>query len=387
MRILITAAFMAALLVAGDVFAAPFSFTKLNPWSNKDADKEASNEEADAPLTSAIDADPVLASGSPGHWVKKWFGPKSVEEPKAATKPTKVPAGVLAYQPPPTTPSSETTAPAAATPAAKQSVAATPSAKNDVPEELSKSVVAQSQRLEAQGQVEQAHTLLVTHLTKNPYDVRGIRELGHLEDRRGNLEQAEIHYRQALGADAVCTPALNDLGLCLARQGRLEAASETLRQAIRLRPEKTLYRNNLAAVLVELDQHDEALTNLKAVYPTATATFNLGQLLARTGRNTAAERWYRDTLAMEPSHAGATQALAALPRQAPTVATEIEAAVPAETKPVVTRVAAATTQQAPSAPVTPETPISQPPVAEQSETTPLVATPAIPRLLPPVIRR
>ena len=49
------------------------------------------------------------------------------------------------------------------------------------------------------------------------------------------------------------------LGLCLHRQGKLNESVTVLREAVRLQPDRKLYRNNLATVLVEAGQLDDAL--------------------------------------------------------------------------------------------------------------------------------
>ena len=170
--------------------------------------------------------------------------------------------------------------------------------------------IAAAQAAEAGGNSDEARRLYYDHLTANPTDVKALRELGHMEDRLGNLTHAEQHYRQALGANPASAAATNDLGLCLARQGQMEASLATFGQAIQMRPAKSLYRNNIATVHVQLGQTDEALTHLKTVYTPSTATFNLGQLLARAGKTEEAAHQFREALALDPSSTPAREALA-----------------------------------------------------------------------------
>src|SRR6185295_3022232 len=105
------------------------------------------------------------------------------------------------------------------------------------------------------------------------------RACAQLEDRQGNLPVAEGLYQQAVAANPQNAAALNDLGLCLAREGKLEASLQQIEQAIQLQPDKTLFRNNAATVLVEMRQDQRALAHLAVVHNQADANYNLGQLL------------------------------------------------------------------------------------------------------------
>ena len=55
--------------------------------------------------------------------------------------------------------------------------------------------------------------------------------------------------------------------MCYARNGDPESALTALGNAGTAQPLDPLYRNNLAAVLVDLQRYDEALRHLAAVHP------------------------------------------------------------------------------------------------------------------------
>lgn len=263
----------------------------------------------EAPQTAAVAA-PDPASDSKA-WYKKWFGGTHERPVAQFTQPQSNASAAFAYQTPATTASSAPRVALNSQATVTPRTAPIPSlpARKEASKETTRAVVEQSQMLEARGQIDAARQTLVSHLTQHSFDVRALRALGHLEDRAGNLAQAETHYRQALGADPMSAPSMNDLGLCLARQSRLEEAQAALNEAIRLMPNKALYRNNAATLLVEIGEDGLALEQLKSVYPPATASFNLGQLLARAGRVDEAIDSYRLALELDPGHPAALSAL------------------------------------------------------------------------------
>jgi tetratricopeptide (TPR) repeat protein len=119
-------------------------------------------------------------------------------------------------------------------------------------------------------------------------------------------------YQQAAAANPQHAGALNDLGLCLARQGKLDASVQVLEQAIHLQPEKPLYRNNAATVLVEMRQDQRALGHLAAVHGAAEANYNFGQLLVQRGRAAEATPYFQAAVEQNPQLQSAHVALAKL---------------------------------------------------------------------------
>lgn len=108
--------------------------------------------------------------------------------------------------------------------------------------------------------------------------------LARVYDSQGNLNKAMALYRQAVKAHPKDATAHNDLGLCYARQNRLQEASQSLERAVKLAPDKTLYRNNLAKVLVELGYNEPALAHLTVAHGEAVAHYNLGCMLYERGQ-------------------------------------------------------------------------------------------------------
>jgi tetratricopeptide (TPR) repeat protein len=184
-----------------------------------------------------------------------------------------------------------------------------------------------SQMCEKQGDLPQARQNLQRAISMWPNNADVLRAAAHLEDRQANMPVAENLYQRAVTANPQNAAALNDLGLCLARQGKLEPSLQVLEQAIQLQPDKPLFRNNAATVLVEMRQDQRALGHLAAVHNPAEANFNLGQLLVDRGRPADAVPYFQTALQLNPSMQPATDALVKLGAQSNTSNVAVQAPV------------------------------------------------------------
>jgi tetratricopeptide (TPR) repeat protein len=168
-----------------------------------------------------------------------------------------------------------------------------------------------------------------------PGNVEVLRAAARMEDRLGQLAVAENLYGQAVSANPGHAGALNDLGLCLARQGKLEQSVQVIEQAIQLQPEKPLYRNNAATVLVEMRQDHRALAHLAAVHNAADANYNFGQLLVQRGRPGDAAQYFQAAIDQNPQMQPAHIALAKVRgEQSPATMTGTPATYPQQQSPV-----------------------------------------------------
>src|SRR5262249_53721095 len=154
-------------------------------------------------------------------------------------------------------------------------------------------MIAFAQLSEQQGNIELARSQFRQALAKWPNDVEVLRATARLEDRQGQLAVAESLYQRAVTAKPQHAGADNDLGLCLAREGKLDQSVQAIEQAVYLQPDKSLYRNNAATVLVELRQDQRALAHLSAVHGAAASNYNLGQLLVSRGRSQEAAPFFQ----------------------------------------------------------------------------------------------
>jgi tetratricopeptide (TPR) repeat protein len=165
---------------------------------------------------------------------------------------------------------------------------------------------------ESQGNVPRADELYRKALEEAPKDLGVLLHYARMHDRAGNLDRAVEIYRQAISAHPQDAAAYNDLGLCLARQERYGESADALRRAVDLQQDNPLYRNNLAAVLVELGRNDEALSHLAAAHGPAVAHYNLGYLLFKSDKPQQAAPFIQKALALDPQMAPARQLLAVM---------------------------------------------------------------------------
>lgn len=146
-------------------------------------------------------------------------------------------------------------------------------------------------------------------LKDNPKHLPTLISLARLYDRQDEFDKAEKLYRQALDAEPDNATAHNDLGLCLARHEQNEAALAELRTAVKLEPNRKLYRNNLATVLVDVGRVDEAWNELNAAHSPAVAHYNLGYLLYHSGDKQRAREEFALAKQADTSLAAAQQML------------------------------------------------------------------------------
>jgi tetratricopeptide (TPR) repeat protein len=173
-------------------------------------------------------------------------------------------------------------------------------------------VVSLAQVSEQQGDIAQARQHYQRALAQWPGQVDLLRAAARMEDRQGQLVVAESLYQQAAAGSPGDAGALNDLGLCLARQGKLDQSVQAFEQAIHIQPDKALYRNNVATVLVEMRQDSRAIGHMAAVHGTAEPQYNMGQLLVARGRASEAEAFFEAALDTNPDMKEASFALTQL---------------------------------------------------------------------------
>ncbi len=178
------------------------------------------------------------------------------------------------------------------------------------------------------GNTDHARAMYQKALSMDPKNLDGLLSMARLEDREGNLQLALQFYQQAVSEHPQDARALNDLALCHARSGQMPTSLQYLDQAVRLRPEKQLYRNNIAKVLIELNQLDPAVAHLSAVYEPAVANYNMAVLLQERGRMDEAVSFLNRALVANPKMNEASKLLANLTGAAPTQTAEVRTQAP-----------------------------------------------------------
>ena len=97
----------------------------------------------------------------------------------------------------------------------------------------------------------------------------------------------------------------NSLAIHYTQQSMYRESLAAFQQAIVLRPKEVLYRNNAAALLVQLNRPQDAFFQLYAVHDPAMAHYNLGVLLAKNGQPQPAVRQFSLALHEPVAAAGA----------------------------------------------------------------------------------
>lgn len=131
--------------------------------------------------------------------------------------------------------------------------------------------------------------------------------------RRGDLLQAERHFRNILSHIPGEPNANHLLALVHRRQGRLSMAETLMRRALETSTKPAEIHNNLGNLLKDTDRLDEALISygnaLEADPSFADAWFNKGLTLQRQGDGAAACAALQQALALKPAEARYANAL------------------------------------------------------------------------------
>jgi len=162
---------------------------------------------------------------------------------------------------------------------------------------------------EAPQPVEPAWEATVPHGAPSPYQhfLAGCRA-----EQAGELEAAEVCYRQAIELEPSLAAAHTNLGNLAHRRGAADEARKAYQRALDLDPDQPEARFNLANLLDELGETELALAELLAVcshHPSfADAHYNLGLLLYRMGGMAQARHHLGQYLALDPASEWSTRA-------------------------------------------------------------------------------
>jgi Flp pilus assembly protein TadD len=160
--------------------------------------------------------------------------------------------------------------------------------------------VATARLCESRGDFAGAAAQYEMALKASPDYVPALLSYAHLQDNQNKLAEATKLYERAAKANPKEAGTYNDLGLCLARRGMATDALGALGKAVQLQPDKALYRNNLAVVLVDQHRPDDALTQLRAVDTEAVANYDLGILLEQRKQDVLAQARFQHALELDP---------------------------------------------------------------------------------------
>lgn len=161
--------------------------------------------------------------------------------------------------------------------------------------------VAAARLAERQGRIDDAQQQYQRALQIDGRSHRALVGLARLQHRSGDMAKATETYQRAMEYHRNDPIIMNDLGLCHARNGQLDQAISLLRSAVALQPDRAMYRNNLAAALVEAKRPEEAVAYLSQTNNPAIAHYNVGYLLNRSGQAGQAAHYFDKALGLEPS--------------------------------------------------------------------------------------
>lgn len=148
-------------------------------------------------------------------------------------------------------------------------------------------------------------TLWEDNLQKNPENRIAHLNLGEVLDEQGRLDEAVVHYREALRIDPYFAKAHNNLGVALAKQGKIHEAIEHYLQALRLNRHLQKTRVNLDNALdIEIDKKGALFAESSEPGSEYVKSIsNLGVALALLGKFEKAIAYCKKALDLEPDWA------------------------------------------------------------------------------------
>ncbi len=133
--------------------------------------------------------------------------------------------------------------------------------------------------------------------------------LGDALDRKGQIDEAIIHYQEAIRLKPDYAKAYNNLGNARYKKGQIDEAIRQYRQALCLAPDYAAIHNNLGIALGVKGQTDEAIRQFQEALRLnpdyAAAHYNFGVALGMKGQTDEAIRQFQEALRLNPDYPGA----------------------------------------------------------------------------------
>jgi hypothetical protein len=118
-------------------------------------------------------------------------------------------------------------------------------------------------------------------LQRCPTDVRSLAGFGRVQEQLGNRAEAELNLRRACELAPQDAMPWNDLAQIYARRHDLNSAMSCLQQAVKLQPTNPNFRNQLARLLIEAGNPDEAVRQLSSTIGDVNAQQQVATWLAQ----------------------------------------------------------------------------------------------------------
>ena len=160
----------------------------------------------------------------------------------------------------------------------------------------------------AQGDLENAEKCYRLQLEHRP-TLDAMAGLASVYYQLGRYDEAETHYRRAIGQFGATSALESDLGNCLFKKARFEDAEACYLRAVELAPVELLAWRNLAATQSRLGKHTEAVAAvdkyLKICRDDPAALSLAGDLRRITGNSPEALTYYEQALRLNPAETAA----------------------------------------------------------------------------------
>ncbi len=163
----------------------------------------------------------------------------------------------------------------------------------------------QGQLAESQGQGDKALESYKKALAAEPNNAGALVSMARYYDRKGDSKQAIEYFQKAASTIPTTLPCTTTWGWPIPKQAILPQPATVLNKAISLNGKEVRYRNNLATLLVENGQADEAVKQLQQVLPPAVAHYNVAYLHFTKQNIPAAQQQLQVALQIDPNLAEA----------------------------------------------------------------------------------
>ncbi|MCG3136436.1 MAG: Photosystem I assembly protein Ycf3 [Phycisphaerae bacterium] len=168
------------------------------------------------------------------------------------------------------------------------------------PEVLPVTHFAAGQLFEEQGNLEQAVAQYQQAVKANPKFISAYNRLGVCYDRLGQFAEADRYFQAALKQRPDLAYLYNNYAFSLMLQRRWEQAESVLRQALNIKPDYDRARINLAVVLAQCGQTEEAYLRFNEVVGEAGAFYNLGLIYKAQKKYSEAVHAFQQAVEIDP---------------------------------------------------------------------------------------
>ncbi len=149
-----------------------------------------------------------------------------------------------------------------------------------------------------------AVTLWGDTVRKSPQKVRPHNNLGNALKSQGKIEEAIVHFNQALQINPGYAKAYNNLGTALAAQGKTEEAIKHFGIALSINPGNAEAHSNIGVALASQDELEKAIVHFRAALRLkpdyAQVHSNLGAALVRQRKLQEALEHFHTALRLKP---------------------------------------------------------------------------------------